>query len=578
MIKKNLLRLTSYFLIAVSYVWAQGSLDPPGAPAPTMKTLVEAEPRRHITSIPFTITASGSYYLGSSLTETAGVDGITVNADNVVIDLNGFTISGGGVGVHGINLGTHENVTVRNGTVRDWLGDGVEGSSATNCVFTAIQAFGNAVGIAGGTDARIEKCNARNNSGTGIEVVSGGRIVDNISDDNGGASLHAVSTNNLIKFNQLTDSNIGLDIDGTGNYVADNTVNGNSDNYSIVDGNNLRLLISEIPETIEWDGAHVLVIGDLTGQNNQNGLTIEASHLEVDLGGHALNSGGGTAGDGIFIAGTGGMIQTNLYIHNGSLIGWGDEGINANSARSSVFENLRVSNNQADGILTGRDNKIINCTAMNNGVDGIDGDFSCIIKDCIAMNNGDNGIESNSGTIILDSASYQNGDPTFNIGNGINVSAGCSIIRCSATDNQRFGFNVGNAGNVKDCVASLNNSNGFFVAAAAIIDGCTSRLNDGHGITASTDTYILNCQADQNDNSGIRIVTSDIRIDNNHCTDNGRFGIEAAGTGGSLIVRNSGSGNVMGQYSIAAGHHSGQILVNPGVGFVASNPWANFEY
>lgn len=118
----------------------------------------------------------------------------------------------------------------------------------------------------------------------------------------------------------------------------------------------------------------------------------------------------------------------------------------------------------------------------------------------------------------------------------------------------------------------------FFVAAAAVIKGCTSRLNDGHGITASTDTYLLDNQFDQNDNSGIRIVTSDIRIDNNHCTDNGRFGVEAGGTGGSLIIRNSGSGNVMGQYSIAAGHNSGATIVTPGVGFVSDQPWANFDF
>jgi hypothetical protein len=44
---------------------AQGSLTPPGAPAPTMKTLAQIEPRTPISSAPFTITVSG--YAGISV-------------------------------------------------------------------------------------------------------------------------------------------------------------------------------------------------------------------------------------------------------------------------------------------------------------------------------------------------------------------------------------------------------------------------------------------------------------------------------------------------------------------------------
>jgi hypothetical protein len=41
---------------------AQGSLTPPpGAPAPTMKTLDQIEARTPISSAPFTISAPGSY-------------------------------------------------------------------------------------------------------------------------------------------------------------------------------------------------------------------------------------------------------------------------------------------------------------------------------------------------------------------------------------------------------------------------------------------------------------------------------------------------------------------------------------
>ena len=82
--------------------FAQGSLTPPGAPAPTMKSLAQIEPRTPISSLPFTITNAGSYFLTTNLTGQAGTNGITISADHVTIDLNGFAIIGvanSGVGV-----------------------------------------------------------------------------------------------------------------------------------------------------------------------------------------------------------------------------------------------------------------------------------------------------------------------------------------------------------------------------------------------------------------------------------------------------------------------------------------------
>jgi len=99
-----------------------GSLEPPPGPvAPTMKTLLEIEPRTPIASLPFTITSAGSYYLVGDLS-TAG-HGILVEASDVTIDLMGFTITGPGpdssTGLR-LNSADHENLTVRNGTFRSF--------------------------------------------------------------------------------------------------------------------------------------------------------------------------------------------------------------------------------------------------------------------------------------------------------------------------------------------------------------------------------------------------------------------------------------------------------------------------
>lgn len=77
----------------LSTAHAQGSLTPPGAPAATMKTLAQIEPRAAITnSGAVTIAASGSYYLTTNITVSSG-DAITIAADDVTLDLNGFTIA-----------------------------------------------------------------------------------------------------------------------------------------------------------------------------------------------------------------------------------------------------------------------------------------------------------------------------------------------------------------------------------------------------------------------------------------------------------------------------------------------------
>src|SRR5215831_11784420 len=87
---------SSLFVLPCSF--AQGPLTPPGAPAPTMKSLDQIEPRTPIDAAHtpgdgsnlFNITNSGSYYLTTNVIATSGKSGIRILADNVTIDLNGF--------------------------------------------------------------------------------------------------------------------------------------------------------------------------------------------------------------------------------------------------------------------------------------------------------------------------------------------------------------------------------------------------------------------------------------------------------------------------------------------------------
>jgi hypothetical protein len=89
-----------------------------------------AAPPTIITSTPFTITAPGKYVLHNNLTLAAGVSAIRITCSDVIVDLNGYTITGPGgdiksFGIEGYNatgvIGALSNIIVRNGTLTNFL-------------------------------------------------------------------------------------------------------------------------------------------------------------------------------------------------------------------------------------------------------------------------------------------------------------------------------------------------------------------------------------------------------------------------------------------------------------------------
>ena len=88
------LALLSVILLQPLSLLGQGSLTPPGGPAPTMVTLGQIEPRTPISSIPFTISQPGAYYLTTNLTATtANPTGITITTNGVTLDMRDFIIN-----------------------------------------------------------------------------------------------------------------------------------------------------------------------------------------------------------------------------------------------------------------------------------------------------------------------------------------------------------------------------------------------------------------------------------------------------------------------------------------------------
>jgi hypothetical protein len=215
-----------------STVFAQGSLSPPGAPAPTMKTLAQIEPRTPISSAPFTINAPGSYYLITNITVSSG-DAITIATNGVTLDLNGFTIASTATTAtgYGIRLnGGLRNLTILNGFIQGGVTNNAgtyNGPGFLHGIYYAVGApantrvarvsvsgcLGNGLYLGDGDSTVVESCTARTIGGSGIVAST---IQSSVAIDCGGNGISGA---------QVSDSRgktTGGDFSGLSAWTAQN--------------------------------------------------------------------------------------------------------------------------------------------------------------------------------------------------------------------------------------------------------------------------------------------------------------------------------------------------------------------
>jgi parallel beta-helix repeat protein len=351
--------LVSTVLLAMltpSLAFGQGPLNPPGPPSPLMKTLDQLEPRTPIDAVhtpgdatsTFRITASGSYYLTGNLTGEAGKNGIFVDASNVTIDLNGFTMTGGGDQSAILTRFpplAPENTTVRNGTVTNWgfaiiVRDKarLERVSAVRNVFD---------GMSAGNGSVIVECIASSNGQNGLSVGASSTIRDSTARENGGTGI-AASSESVIS-NCTVSSNTGFGLAVGGNSTVQNcsvSRNGStgiagSDRCTIVDcvaSNNGAYGI------IAFDDA---TVQRCTATSNRGSAGIHVENRSQVMNCVADNNGAGSDGSGITAA-------TRGFIKQCSAAGNRLNGI-AVAGESIVAENRASANGQgatAAGIRT----------------------------------------------------------------------------------------------------------------------------------------------------------------------------------------------------------------------------------
>ena len=243
-------------LVGVQSVFAQGSLTPPSAPAPAMKTLDQGEPRTPISSVPYTISEPGSYYLTTNLTTTADY-GVIIRASGVTLDLMGFALSGGGMNygvfVDGATNRVVEAVVVRNGAVKNFhigiraeysLGGRFEQLAISDNISDGVYFYGRHGQCNGNTFAN---CSISGNGTYGVYLngesgqCAGNTMADCTLSGNGSDGVYLDGQSGQCDGNTLADCTLsgngryGVDLAGNssgqcnGNTISDCTIRENGD-------------------------------------------------------------------------------------------------------------------------------------------------------------------------------------------------------------------------------------------------------------------------------------------------------------------------------------------------------------
>ncbi|HJV09583.1 MAG TPA: right-handed parallel beta-helix repeat-containing protein [Acidimicrobiales bacterium] len=234
--------------------------------------------------------------------------GLTIGANNVVLDLAGFTVSGTpntGEGP-GILIADRTGVTVKNGTV---------------------SAFDTGISIEGGSGNTVSNMNISGNRGAGdygegvlLFSTTGNTVTGNRITNNGpyGGISALVGTNNLIENNQIVGNNMsttntsGIRLENSGRSAS----NGNTIRGNLVQGSGLDGI------QIFAGGSDNVISRNTVLNNNRDGITAFAGSNrniiednQVRFNGFGPINGSGIyirAAAGSFTAPAGNIIRRNV--------------------------------------------------------------------------------------------------------------------------------------------------------------------------------------------------------------------------------------------------------------------------
>lgn len=274
--------------------------------------------------------------LTENLDCTSGYRALEVFANNVTIDLNGYTISGSS-SLAGIYIVGYKNVTVKNGSIKDfWVGvnsGDTIGLSVNNMTFYEV---GAGVIISQGNDANIYDNDFIRTSSHGVSIAN--------------RNAKTTANGNVVNNNEFYQAQFGIAICGDqadGNTITNNllwktkdfAINLNSSDKNVVRNN--RVLES---------GSTALRLNNSSYNQIESNSFREGDHNGVSI--HAK------AGDACLLGGD--TVSYKNLVHGNHAIGF-NIGVNLGlgvSKNANVFENTVTANKLYDnnlGIFFNRD-------------------------------------------------------------------------------------------------------------------------------------------------------------------------------------------------------------------------------
>lgn len=249
------------------------------------------EIRTAISELPYTISTSGSYFITNTLIGGGGID---ITADNVTLDLMGFSLQGNNAADYGIYLSGRSNITIKNGTIRDYGYAGIYQGTSTGSFVTLEHikvlnngTLGSSVAYSGiflgGRNHHVENCTAGSNGGYGIYVYEGSIVKNNIAFGNAGAyGIFGGSGTHIVKnVAHSNASNYGI-YGGAANLIKENSVYSNSNwgifastgsivKDNVIVGNNKLNIVSQGGMRISYD---TQVTGNTLEENRQSNIYV----------------------------------------------------------------------------------------------------------------------------------------------------------------------------------------------------------------------------------------------------------------------------------------------------------------
>jgi hypothetical protein len=332
------------------------------------------------------------------------------------------------------------------------------------------------------------------------------------------------------------------------------------------------------------------VPNNIVGVSGKSGIRIDSDSVTLDLGGFAMLGVSGSL-SGILI-----NTHVHIVVRNGSVSGWGIDGVDGSTAGLARIDDLRADANAGAGISINSGSQVNNCVAAENGGVGMGGSNDVLVTGCVSSLNASHGFQFGGGSILKSCLAYNNG------GAGITTSSvsALTVIDCNAHFNTGFGIAGPKRTFVTNSTGQENRGGGISVGASSTVSNCNASGNTGVGIIASVGSAVTGCTASTNTSDGI-VVDNLSTVQGNTCQGNGAgagdgAGVHATGranrldgnmtasndrgvdvdAGGNLVVRNDATNNIT-NFDIVPGNTNANVE-SPGANFILTRPWANLVH